>query len=86
MVESREKEGTKAIPREKERVKVESREKEGVNTESKEKERVKAEPKDKNETVYLVLCVSDLIQPDLRLQEIYSDHPERSPESSHLRQ
>lgn len=50
MVESREKEGTKAIPREKERVKVESREKEGVNTESKEKERVKAEPRDKNET------------------------------------
>lgn len=50
MVESREKEGTKAIPREKERVKVESREKEGVKTESKEKERVKAEPRDKNET------------------------------------
>lgn len=50
MVESREKEGTKTIPREKERVKVESREKEGVKTESKEKERVKAEPRDKNET------------------------------------
>lgn len=60
MVESREKEGTKAILREKagaiaerketERVKVESREKAGAIGERKETERVNTEPKDKNET------------------------------------
>ena len=60
MVESREKEGTKTIPREKagaiaerketERVKVESREKAGAIAERKETERVNTEPKDKNET------------------------------------
>ena len=60
MVESREKEGTKAILREKagaiaerketERVKVESREKAGAIAERKETERVNTEPRDKNET------------------------------------
>ena len=57
MVESREKEGTKAIPREKagaiaerketERVKVESREKAGAIAERKETERVKVESREK---------------------------------------